>query len=81
MITLQDKQSFSDVSLIINKMMPEYMKAKINKNFINFIEQNKDLQYITSIDINKPLKYQTLSKNTIVLLGLIYRDFLSTSKK
>lgn len=75
MITAQDRQAFADLSIII-KMMPKYMQEKINNNFIDFIEQNKDTNYISKIKSNVPLKYQELSETTEALLALIYRDYL-----
>ena len=75
MITIQDRQAFADLSIII-KMMPKYMQKKINTNFINLIEQNKDTNYVSKINSNIPLKYQELSETTHTLLALIYRDYL-----
>lgn len=75
MITVQDRQAFADLSIII-KMMPKYMQKKINTNFINLIEQNKDTNYVSKINSNIPLKYQELSETTQTLLALIYRDYL-----
>ena len=75
MILLNDKQSFSDISIII-KMMSPYMQSRISNKFIQFIEENKDPSYHSSIDVTQPLENQNLSHNTKVLLALIYRDFL-----
>ena len=44
MINIQDKQAFSDVSVII-QMMSENMRQKISPKFIKFIEENKDMNY------------------------------------
>lgn len=75
MITLQDRKTFADVSIII-KMMSKDMQEKINPNFIKLIEDNKDTEYISYIDSNIPLKKQKLSPDTKTLLALIYRDYL-----
>ena len=75
MITLQDKQAFSELSNII-KMMPQYMKEKINLSFINFIEKNKDTTYVPNINIRIPLRNQQISEYTEAYLALIYRDYL-----
>ena len=79
-ITLQDKQTFSDISIII-KMMPKSMQSKINPKFINFIENNKDYSYKSSIDKNTPIKNQVLSSNTQTMLALIYRDYLCSDEE
>lgn len=75
MITLNDKQSFTDVSIII-QMMPKKMKQQINPSFIAFIEKNKDNNYISCINRTIPIKEQQLTENTKKLLALIYRDYL-----
>ena len=72
MITLNDKQSFTDVSIII-QMMPKKMKQQINPTFI---EKNKDNNYISCINRTIPIKEQQLTENTKKLLALIYRDYL-----
>ena len=80
MITVQDKQAFTDLSIII-KMMPKYMQNKINHKFINLIEQNKDINYISNIKPNVPIKYQELSETTQALMALIYRDYLCNEEE
>lgn len=75
MITMQDKQAFTDLSIII-QMMPKYMQEKINSEFIKLIENNKDTSYISKIKTDIPIKYQELSETTETLLALIYRDYL-----
>lgn len=78
MINIQDRQAFTDISIII-QMMSKSMKNKINPNFIKLIEENKDTQYVSSIDKNIPLKEQTLNENTKMILALIYRDYLCSN--
>ena len=80
MITTQDKQAFTDLSIII-QMMPKYMQEKINSEFINLIENNKDNSYISKIKTNIPIKYQELSETTEALLALIYRDYLCNDEE
>ena len=77
MITVQDRQAFADLSIII-KMMPKDMQEKISSNFIDLIEQNKATNYTSLIKPNVPLKEQQLSETTEALLALIYRDYLCT---
>lgn len=75
MITLQDRQAFADVSIII-QMMSKTMQQKINPSFIEFIEKNKDNNYKSYINKTVPLREQQLTENTKTLLALIYRDYL-----
>lgn len=76
----QDKQAFSDLSIII-KMMPQDMKQKISSNFINLIEHHKDNNYISHINPNIPIREQELSDTTKALLALIYRDYLCSKEE
>lgn len=80
MITVQDKQAFTDLSVII-KMMPKNMREKINTNFINLIEQYKDTDYTSTVNPNIPIRNQKLSETTEALLALIYRDYLCTEEE
>lgn len=75
---VQDRQAFSDVSIII-KMMPKSMRLKINPSFIKFIEDNKDIEYVSNINKKILLKNQTLNERTKEILALIYRDYLCSN--
>ena len=79
MVTAEDKQAFTDLSIII-EMMPEQMRRQIDVKFINLIQQNKDLNYVSLIQKDIPIKYQELSETTEVLLALIYREYLKDKK-
>lgn len=72
---MEDKKAFADVSIII-KMMSNEMQAKINPNFIKFIEKYKDTKYNSYINPKIPLKNQNLNESTKTLLALIYRSYL-----
>ena len=78
MINIQDRQAFTDISIII-QMMSKSMKNKINPNFIKLIEENKDTEYVSNINKEIPLKEQTLNENTKIILALIYRDYLCSN--
>ena len=71
---------YTDISIIIS-MMPSEMRSKINKNFISFIENNKDINYNSNINPNMPLSKQNISKETKEMLGIIYRDYLCDKEK
>lgn len=75
MITIKDRQAFNDLSVIFT-MMPKSMFNKINKKFIEFIENNKDSSYISNINPYQPLNKQHLEETTDVLLAIIYKDYL-----
>lgn len=71
-------KSCSEVYDIIYKMN---LYNKIPQSFIELIKNNRDLQYKVNIDYSKNINEQNLQKGTRVLLALIYRDFLCSSKK
>ena len=67
------RQAFTEVYEIF-KLMPQELLDMIPKKFIKMIEEERDIQYITNI--KEPLEEQKLKDETIIILGLIYRDFL-----
>lgn len=75
-----NSEIYVDISVIIS-MMPTEMKSKINKSFINFIENNKSNNYVSNINPNVPLKEQNIRKETKEILGIIYRDYLCNEEE
>lgn len=67
------KMAFSEVDEII-KMMPDELVRKIPKGFKELVAEEKDESYIPNI--HEPLEKYKLKNETIIILGLIYRDFL-----
>ena len=67
------KKSFSEVYEIL-KLMPNTILDKIPQKFKNIIENERDKNY--KIIIKEPLNADDFQYETIVLLGMIYRDFL-----
>lgn len=74
------KQAFCEVYDIINHM-DKQMKSKISDKFIDFIEENRDLNYKVNIDYSKSIANQNLLYETKVLLSLIYRDYICDEEK
>ena len=54
--------------------MPKELISRIPKKFYEMIEDERDVNYFTNI--KEPLEKQKLKNETIIILGLIYRDFL-----
>lgn len=79
-MTKEDKESLSDVSIIIN-MMNKEMRNKINPQFIKFVEENKDDEYVSEIDRGKPIEKQNIRYEVKVMLALIYRDYICSEKE
>lgn len=67
------KEAFSEVNEII-KMMPDELTNKIPSKFKEMLEDERDKEY--NPNIQEPLENQKLKNETIIILGLIYRDFL-----
>lgn len=70
------KEAFSEVNEII-KMMPEELSNKIPNKFKELLENERAMEY--QPNIQEPLEEQKLKNETIIILGLIYRDFLCSS--
>lgn len=73
-IQLEYARSFAEVYAIINQM-PEEIKNKIPNAFKKFISEEKSKEYNPSIEI--PIDDTRLMPETIVIMGMIYRDFLA----
>lgn len=65
--------AFSEVYEIL-KLMPDELLDKIPQNSKKFVEQEKSVEYIPVI--NEPIENVNLRMETIIIMGLIYRDFL-----
>lgn len=72
------EEAFAEVDEIF-KIMPIDLLSKIPAQFRQIISENKAKDY--NIIIQEPLENQKLKKETIVVLGLIYRDFLASPEE
>lgn len=68
-------QALTEVYDIINQFEPN-MYEKIPKNFIKYIEQNKDNNYFTEIDFSKSINEQNIRRETKIILSIVYREFI-----
>lgn len=67
------REAFEEVFEIFN-LMPKELLNKIPTKFYEMIKEERDTSY--SPNIQEPLEKQKLKNETIIILGLIYRDFL-----
>ena len=74
------KNSFKEVYDILQNTDKELVH-KIPKNFMDFIENNMDINYKTAIDPNLEINKQSLLKETESILSLIYRSFWATDEE
>ena len=72
------EEAFAQVDEIL-KIMPIDLLSKIPAQFRQVILENKAKDY--KVIIKEPLEEQQLKKETIVILGLIYRDFLASPEE
>lgn len=72
------EEAFAEVDEIL-KIMPIDLLSKIPIKFRKLISENKTSNY--KIDIQEPLDEEKLKEETIVILGLIYRDFLASPEE
>lgn len=73
------RQAFCEVYDVINHM-DKQMQEKIPNNFKDFIKNEKEINYAPKIDYSKDFKTQ-ISKETKVILSLIYRDYLCSKQE
>lgn len=71
-------EAFTEVYEIF-KLMPKELLNKVPKKFYEMIEEEKSTEY--SPNIKEPLEQQKLKNETIIILGLIYRDFLCSPEE
>lgn len=74
----EEQEAFVEVDEIL-KIMPVDLVSKIPMQFRQMISENKAKDY--KPDIKEPLEEENLKEETIVILGLIYRDFLATPEE
>ncbi|MCI8273726.1 MAG: hypothetical protein HFJ55_06575 [Clostridia bacterium] len=72
------EEAFAEVEEILRKM-PIDLSSKIPLEFRRHISESKAQDYIVRIE--EPIENQKLKEETVVILGLIYRDFLCTPEE
>lgn len=72
------EEAFAEIDEIL-KIMPIDLLSKIPVQFRKMISENKAKNY--KVDIQEPLDEEKLKEETVVILGLIYRDFLASPEE
>ena len=72
------EEAFVEIDEIF-KIMPIELLSKIPVEFRQVISENKAKDY--KVKIEEPLQQNNLKKETVVILGLIYRDFLASPEE
>ena len=74
------KEAFVEV-LEILKNSNDTIKNKVSRNFINFLEKNKDKDYVAKIDFSNENWIDSLKQESLSVLALIYRDYLASAEE
>ena len=72
------REAFTEIYEIF-KLMPQELLNKIPIKFYEMIKEERDTEYIANI--KEPLEKQKLKNETIIILGLIYREFLCSPEE
>lgn len=72
------EEAFTEIDEIF-KIMPIDLLSKIPAQFRQIISENKAKDY--NVKLEEPLDEKKLKKETIIILGLIYRDFLASPEE
>ena len=80
MVDIKYANAFSEVlEIVFNLTDEEY--NKIPKDFIKFLDENKNPEYDFYYDPNKTLAEQNVLYETKVLIAIICRDYLATDEE
>ena len=74
MLGIQEKESIAEVLEILSHMEQKYVD-KIPTKFLNFLQDNKDVNYKKHIDVNIDINSQISKNKTRALLGILYYNF------
>ena len=72
-------KAFKEIYVILNRSSRDELD-KIPKSFINFIENNMDVNHNPKIEFNEKFEKSVLEE-TLLLLALIYRDYLISEEE
>jgi len=73
------KKAFKEIYIILNKSSQEEVN-KIPEHFINFIKENMDEDYEPIIYFDENFE-NTVLEETLLILALVYRDYLATEEE
>lgn len=70
-------KAYAEVYVILQLLGNEFI-SRLPKNFIQFIEKEKDNEYVININPNIPLEEQNLLEDTVNILAMLKLDYWST---
>lgn len=74
------KQAFAE-TLEVLKNTEQSIVKKIPQKFLDFLEENKDINYFVNIDFTKSNWEEDIKQETQAILALIYRDYIVSEEK
>ena len=74
MVSIDLSESISETLDILNHIDKMYVN-KIPRNFLKFLEKNKDTNYISKLDHSKKLNEMNLKEKTKNILATIYMNY------
>ena len=79
-MTKEYQEALTEVNEILKFSNIDLVK-KIPYRFKKFIETNMSKDYEITLDLDKPLNEQKIKEETKNILGLIYRDYISSNEE
>ncbi|MBP3708712.1 MAG: hypothetical protein J6J36_08995 [Clostridia bacterium] len=77
---LKYRNAFCEVLFIIENLSEEN-KSKISKDFINFLERNKNKDFSVTLPKDALEHEELLSKETKIIISMIYRDYFCNDEE
>ena len=77
---MNDIIAYSEVDEILDLLEDEYAK-RIPEKIRTFIKEERDDEYKPIIDVDKPLLEQNISREAMVLLAVVYLNYLCDSEQ
>lgn len=75
------RKALTELDVIIEQVIPEEQTLKISKKFREFIKNNKDSNHLFEYDFAKDLDEQDTSKETRILIGMVYLNYWATDEE
>lgn len=74
------KIAVTEVTFVL-QYLPESMKSKIPKKFLNFLKENSISNYNPKFDFSYGLCNVNLTKKAKAILAVIYRNYICTEEE
>lgn len=79
-MTIETRQSYSEICEILKYLPQEYVK-KVPSKLIELFKSQKQENYIVNIDKSNPLDKNSVSKKTMVIIAMLNYQYWCPNKK